>query len=175
MYTVFLIDFLYKPLTLRMNAVQWSMKVVKYLAYLIITIALITTAYLYSPPLDDIVVTFLPTTDQTKVQRITLNNDQPSSLLVEDSLNHTCTKKHNNFVFVKTHKTGTSTTVNILYHFGITHGLNYAVYPYSHQLYLVQPARFVQSLVFWYYLIGSTLFKDKYMFKDKTCLFSYHS
>ena len=119
------------------------MKVVKYLAYLIITIALITTAYLYSPPLDDIVVTFLPTTDQTKVQRITLNNDQPSSLLVEDSLNHTCTKKHNNFVFVKTHKTGTSTTVNILYHFGITHGLNYAVYPYSHQLYLVQPARFV--------------------------------
>ena len=118
------------------------MKIFKHLAYLIITTALLTTIYLYSPSIDDI-VTYLPTTDQTTVQRITLNNDQPSSYLVEDSSNHTCTKKHKNFVFVKTHKTGTSTTVNILYHFGIIHGLNYAVYPYSHQLHLVQPVRYV--------------------------------
>ena len=48
-------------------------------------------------------------------------------------------EKHKNFVFVKTHKTGTSTTVNILYNFGINYGLNYAIYPYTHQLYIIKP------------------------------------
>ena len=46
-----------------------------------------------------------------------------------------------NFVFIKTHKTGTSTTVNILYNFGMTRGLNYAVYPYTHQLWAIEPSR----------------------------------
>ena len=50
-----------------------------------------------------------------------------------------CTEKRKNIVFVKTHKTGTSTTVNILYQFGIVNGLNFAIYPYSHQLWMIKP------------------------------------
>eukprot|EP00116_Pleurobrachia_bachei_P019455 sb/3479717/ len=53
--------------------------------------------------------------------------------------NFTCrkcrTEPRKNFVFVKTHKTGTSTTVNIWYYFGIKRGLNYAVIPYTHYIY----------------------------------------
>ena len=52
-----------------------------------------------------------------------------------------CSVKQKNLVFVKTHKTGTSTTVNILYNFGIVNELNYALYAYTHQLYKINPER----------------------------------
>ena len=56
--------------------------------------------------------------------------------------NHfSCSKKLKNLVFVKTHKTGTSTTVNVLYHFGIVNELDYAIYPYTHQLHSINSAR----------------------------------
>ena len=118
------------------------MKAVKYLLYCIVAGIILWITYQNSPSMSDI-ITYLPATDQTTLQRIPLvDTSQISSNTVLES-NKTCTKKHTNFLFVKTHKTGTSTTVNILYHFGIIHGLNYAVYPYSHQLHLIRPERYV--------------------------------
>ena len=124
------------------------MKVVKYLTYIVVLVVVLTIVYMFSPPIAGITA-FIPITDQTMAQRIpiiTFADNQINSETVVDSSqsNETsCSKKHTNFVFVKTHKTGTSTTVNILYHFGIINGLNYAIYPYSHQLHLVRPERLV--------------------------------
>jgi len=58
-----------------------------------------------------------------------------------------CKERHD-FVFIKTHKTGTSTTVNILYNFGMTRGLNYAVYPYTHQLWAIEQSRLMKGIHF---------------------------
>ena len=56
---------------------------------------------------------------------------------------HSECQERRNIVFVKTHKTGTSTFVNILYRFGWLRGLTYAIYPYLHQLGYISKPRFV--------------------------------
>jgi len=63
-----------------------------------------------------------------------------------------------------------------LYHFGIIHGLNYAVYPYSHQLHLIRPERLMrlasnetynimcQHMVFDKRAVESVMPRDSYYF-----------
>lgn len=111
------------------------MKMLRVFIFLLVAATLISLIYLYSPSLNNVVV--VKSDSQQTVPKIYLdpvNNNQYD-------INKTCSDSHKNLVFVKTHKTGTSTTVNILYNFGINHGLNFAIYPYSHQLFAIQPNR----------------------------------
>lgn len=118
------------------------MKFVRYIICFAITVILLLVTYHNSP--SDGIITLVPATQESPLQKISLYfGDDNSKIMDFLDPNKTCVEKHKHLVFVKTHKTGTSTTVNILYHFGITHGLNYAIYPYSHQLHIIRPDRFV--------------------------------
>ena len=83
------------------------------------------------------------TKHEPEFQKIIINlGKHNTSETNSNQLAEVCDEKQN-FVFVKTHKTGTSTMVNVLYHYGMMRGLNYAVYPYTHQLNIIDVKRLV--------------------------------
>lgn len=135
------------------------------LALLVLVLVTITCVYHYQR---DSNYTFLGNELPDYRPRISLNQ----KLEVQEKSLEQC-KERKNFVFIKTHKTGTSTTVNILYNFGMTRGLNYAVYPYTHQLWAIEPSRLMsgvsynimcQHMVFNYNKINNVMPKDSYYF-----------
>lgn len=103
----------------------------------LLALALVITCFLYYQR--DSNYTFLELPDYKPKISLT------QKLEVEEKSLGQCNERQN-FVFIKTHKTGTSTTVNILYNFGMTRGLNYAVYPYTHQLWAIEQSRLMTGV-----------------------------
>ena len=95
-----------------------------------------TGSYLVSSPIINISVSedVISDTSENVISTLTDSDQQFQSKDRPSSGHSEQTLIKNNLMFIKTHKCGTSTLVDVFYLRGVRKRLNFVTYPYQHQL-----------------------------------------